>query len=106
MFNDLFCDYCCFWCMKTKVGGTKRKRKVARRKSDNNSEASVEYDKCLSGVAASTGKLLDNVGEQKLEQEDNAKDLCVTVEKKVCLFMLHRFDVLFSRCATFNVANV
>ena len=41
--------------MKTKVCGTKRKRKVARRISDDNSEASVEYD----------NKLLDDVRGEK-----------------------------------------
>ena len=80
--------------LKTNVCGTKHKRRVSRRKYDDNSEASVEIDNCLSGVAVTMGKLLDNV-RGEIEQEDSAKDLCVTGEKKVCLFISHRFDILF-----------
>ena len=51
MFNNVFCDFCFVWCMKTKVGGTKRKRRVAKRISEDISYASVEYDnKRLHGV--------------------------------------------------------
>ena len=44
--------------MKTKVGGTKRKRRVAKRISEDISYASVEYD----------NKLLNDVREKKYKK--------------------------------------